>query len=99
MQAAKLLNGSGPTFAGGERSEPPCKSAGRGPGETVALDKLTVESESVSALPKLRAVGRAAMPAPRQPGPWPARCRPPGVGRGWQGKGRDRGPWSRAVPP
>jgi hypothetical protein len=63
------MDGSGPTFAGGERSEPPCKSAGRGPGETMPLDKLTVEAESASASPKLRAVGQAAMPAPRQPGP------------------------------
>jgi len=57
------------------------QTAGRGPSETVSLDKLTVEAESASgsggdalagagaAVPQLHAADRAAMPAPRQPGP------------------------------
>lgn len=57
------------------------QTAGRGPNETVSLDKLTVEAESASgsgggalagagaAVPKLRATVRSTMPAQRQPGP------------------------------
>ena len=39
---------SGPTIAGGERSEPPFQSAGRGPGETKPLATMTAEAESAS---------------------------------------------------
>ena len=75
------MEGSGPTIAGGERSEPPVQSAGREPGEMMTLFMLIVEAEGASgsgrgavagagaAVPKERAVGRGTMPAPRQPGP------------------------------
>jgi len=45
------------------------QTSGRGPGETVPLDKLAIEAESASAVPQLRAADRSTMPAPRQPGP------------------------------
>ena len=45
----QVFEGSGPTIAGGERSEPPWQSAGRGPGELKSLAKPTVEAESASA--------------------------------------------------
>jgi len=47
--ALQLLERSGPTIAGGERSEPPLQSAGREPGEVMSLAKITVEAESASA--------------------------------------------------
>jgi hypothetical protein len=43
------LEGSGPTIAGGERSEPPVQSAGREPGEPTPLFTLAVVAERASA--------------------------------------------------
>jgi hypothetical protein len=45
----QVLEGSGPTIAGGERREPPMQASGRGPGEQRSLFTLTVEAESGSA--------------------------------------------------
>jgi hypothetical protein len=45
----QVFEGSGPTIAGGERSEPPVQSAGREPGEVKPLAKISVEAESASA--------------------------------------------------
>jgi hypothetical protein len=45
----QVFEGSGPTIAGGERSEPPLQSSGREPGEPASLFTLAVEAESASA--------------------------------------------------
>ena len=45
---AQVLEGSGPTIAGGERSEPPVQSSGREPSEVKPLAKITVAAESAS---------------------------------------------------
>jgi len=45
----QVFEGSGPTIAGGERSEPPLQSAGREPGEVKPLAKITIVAESASA--------------------------------------------------
>ena len=44
----QVLERSGPTIAGGERSEPPVQSTGREPGEVKPLAKISAVAESAS---------------------------------------------------
>ena len=73
------------------------QTSGRGPGETVPLDKLAIEAESASAVPQLRAADRSTMPAPRQPGP--LACTRVQIARCRTARPPHRGPWCGAVPP
>ena len=44
-RCARHLEGSVPTFAGGQRSWPPVQRSGRGPGDVKSLAKTIVEAE------------------------------------------------------
>ena len=67
----QLLEESGPTIAGGERSEPPVQSAGRGPGAPAPQFKMAIVAESAG--------GSAEAPASADEGAREAR------GVGWVG--------------
>jgi hypothetical protein len=102
---AQVLEGSGPTIAGGERSEPPVQSAGREPGEQQPLAKIIVEagraSTSAEAPASAEARGTESAPpsemqclplASRAPAhACNARCR--------TARPPHRGPWCGAVSP
>jgi hypothetical protein len=102
---AQVLEGSGPTIAGGERSEPPVQSSGREPGEPASLFKIKIEAERASASAEAPASAEARCPksapsaeaqclprASRAPAhACNARCR--------TARPPDRGPWSGAVSP